>query len=118
MLERLKSVYNRFGYLLFWLTSSILITLVMFQLHATFIALAIVVINNPSLRPTGWNSGTLYGISRALWLILGILWLGWVTFTEGYLGENTLLLPRRGLRLFVIIGSTYLFSYLVLLLLR
>ncbi len=117
MFERLKSVYANIGYLFFWIISTLLITLALFQLHATLIVLALVIIETPSLRPTGWYIGTLYGISRALWLVLGMFWLGWVTFTEGYLREEALLL-KRALRLFIIIGSIYLGSYLILLLLR
>ncbi len=118
MLEWFKSVYTNLIYLLFWLLSAILITLALFQLHATLIALALVIIETPSLRPTGWYIGTLYGVSRALWLILGMFWLGWVTFTEGYLREDADLLKERVFRLSMIIGSIYLLSYLTLLLLR
>ena len=114
----IKSVYNNIIYLLFWIILSILITLALFQLHATLIALTLIIIDIPSLRPTGWSITTIYGLSRALWLILGMFWLGWVTFTEGYLREDIYLLKQRTIRLLIIIGSIYLGSYLILLLLR
>ena len=79
-MERAQLVLSRIGYLIVWLTSAVLITLSLFQVHATLIAIAVNIINNPSLRPVGWSTGSVYGLSRLLWLILGIIWLGWIFF--------------------------------------
>lgn len=114
MLARIKKGSS---YLFSWLGTSFLLTLALFQLHATLIVISLAIVDTPSLRPAGWNTGTLYGLSRAFWLILGSFWLAWVTFTEDYLREEHLL-KRRTIRLLIIIGTIYLGSYLILLLFR
>lgn len=118
MLARIKSIYNNIAYLFVWLASSALLTLALFQLHTTLILIALIIVDSPSLRPTGWNSTTtMYALSRALWLFLGMFWLAWVIFTEEYLREDIRLLKRRAIRLILVIGAFYLVSYLTLLLL-
>ncbi len=116
MVEWIKSVYNNLNYLFFWLISAVLITLTLFQVHATIIAIAVVVVDNPTLRPVGWNTGSIYGLSRLCWLILGIFWLGWVLFTEEYLreGKQFSLLKQRVIRLLIIIIAIYSTCYLIL----
>ena len=119
MLERLQSALSNVSYFVFWVVLAALVTFVGFQIHATLIAISIAVIENPSLRPLGWSMDTTYGLSRVFWLILGIFWLGWVTFTEGYLreGVNQKHLIKRSILLLVIVGVIYGINYLVLLLL-
>jgi hypothetical protein len=119
MLERLKSALSNTSYFVFWIILAALAALVVFQLHATLIAIAIAVIENPGLRPPGWSTDTIYGLSRVFWLILGIFWLGWVMFTEGYLreGVNQKRLLKRSFLVLVFVGVIYGSSYLVLLLL-
>jgi len=113
MLERLKSVFSNIGYFVFWVILAILAGVLIFQLHATLIAISISIIKNPSLRLPGWSMDTTYG------LILGIFWLGWVMFTEGFLreGKNHKRLMKRSLLLLVVVGVIYGLSYLLLLLL-
>jgi len=119
MLERLKSVFSNIGYFVFWVILAILAGVLIFQLHATLIAISISIIKNPSLRLPGWSMDTTYGLSRVFWLILGIFWLGWVMFTEGFLreGKNHKRLMKRSLLLLVVVGVIYGLSYLLLLLL-
>jgi hypothetical protein len=119
MLERLQSALGNISYFVFWIVLAALAAFVAFQIHATLIAIAIAVIENPSLRPSGWSTDTIYGLSRVFWLILGIFWLGWVTFIEGYLreGKNHQLLIKQSTLLLVILGVIYGINYLVLLLL-
>ncbi len=119
MLERIGSTLNRFSYLFVWLVFAILITLTLFQVYATVIAVSLVVIENPTLRPIGWNTSSVHGLGRLLWLILGIFWLGWVMFTEGYLreGRDQQLLKRRTFRLLQIVGITYFVCTIMLYLL-
>jgi len=115
----LRSSFSNLGYLLFWIILVILATLTVFQLHVTLIAISIFVIENPSLRPTGWTSNTTHGLSRVFWLILGILWLGWVMYTEGHLreGKDQQYLVKRSLILLLVLGGIYAACYLLLLLL-
>lgn len=95
-----------------------LVTLTLIQIHATLIAVALVVIDNPSLRPLGWSTATIYGLSRMLWLIMGIIWLGWLMYTLEYLqeGKEYQKLKLRLMQLLGILASVYLSTYLVLLL--
>jgi len=119
MTKWLRSVYSNLGYPIFWVISAVLITLTLFQVHATIIAIAVVVVINPDLRPIGWNTGSVYALSRLFWLILGIIWLGWVMFNESFLREGKQLgiLRLRVTRLFITIVVIYLVCYLIMLLL-
>lgn len=119
MTKWMKSVYNNLGFLILWLISAVLITLTLFQMHGTIIAIAVAVVKNPALRPVGWNTLTVYSLSRLLWVILGVVWLGWVVFNEEFLreGKQLGLLRRRVILLFTTIVVIYLVCYLILLLL-
>jgi len=116
MPPRIKSLIDNLGIYALWLALVILVTIVLFQVHTTLIAIALTVVQNPSLRPPGWNTNTIYGLSRLIWLILGIFWLGWVMFTEGYLseGKRQEVLKKRALRLFLFIAVIYAVCFTVL----
>ncbi|HSF83338.1 MAG TPA: hypothetical protein VLA49_19025 [Anaerolineales bacterium] len=116
MLNWLKSTIDNLNTYAIWLVLAILVTITGFQVHTTLIAVAIRVVQNPSIRPPGWTTNTIYGLSRLIWLILGIFWLGWVMFTEGYLseGKRMEILKTRSLRLLLIIVAIYTSCYLVL----
>ena len=119
MFKRLQPVLAPVGYIVFWLGLGIFATLTAFQIHGTLIAISLAFISNPSLRPLGWSTDTIYALSRVFWLVIGILWLGWVMFTEGYLreGYQRQLLKNRTLRLVIILGATYFACVLILFLL-
>jgi len=119
MLKQLQPVIAKIGYAVFWLVFIVLATLTAFQVHVTLIAVSLAFIENPALRPYGWTTDTVYLLSRVFWLVLGIFWLGWVMFTEGYLreGYQQQLLTHRLIRLAVILGVTYGLSFLILLIL-
>ena len=119
MVERFRSAFINLSYLVIWIILAVLVTFVVFQVHATLIAISIAVIENPAIRPPGWSLDTTYALSRVFWLILGIFWLGWVTFTEGYLreGKDHKLLVKRSTLLLLILGGAYLICFLILLLL-
>jgi hypothetical protein len=119
MRERLRSAFGNLGYFIIWLVLAALAGLTGFQLYATLIAVSIAVIENPSLRPIGWSMDTTYGLSRVFWVVIGILWLGWVMYTEGHLreGKNRQILIKRSLGLLLVLGGIYALSYLLLLLL-
>lgn len=117
MIERIRSIFDVISYIIFWLILDVVVTLTLFQVHATLISIAVVVVDNPSLRPIGWTTGTIYGLSRLLWLILGMCWLGWVIFTFEHLRETKQykILKGRFFRLLLILGAVYFCSYVVLL---
>jgi len=120
MIKRIQPIFAQIGYVIFWLVLVILVTLTAFQVHGTLIAISIAIIANPSLRPLGWSTDTIYALSRVFWLILGIFWLGWVMYTEGYLreGYQRHLLKQRTIRLTVILAVIYGACLLILFLLR
>ncbi len=109
MIQKMRPVFAQIGYAVFWLGLVVLATLTAFQIHVTLVAIALAVIANPSLRPLGWSTDTIYALSRIFWLLLGILWLGWVMFTEGYLreGYQRKLLKKRTIRLTIILAAIY-----------
>ncbi len=117
MSQRLRKTLENLVYVISWLVLVVLATLTGFQIHTTLITLALAAVNNPSLRPSGWTTQTIYGLSRFLWLALGIVWLVWVMFTQEYLSEGKQLqiLRQRIMRLLIMLGITYAVSYLVLL---
>jgi hypothetical protein len=116
MLERIQTTFKTFMNFILWILLAILATLTAFQLHATLIFLAILVIENPSLRPTYWSMDSLHGLGRVLWLVIGVLWLGWVMFTEGYFreGKHLRVLRQRAIRCFLITGGIYLLCVIIL----
>ena len=120
MLKRMQPVLAQVGYIVFWLGLTVLATLTAFQVHGTLIAISLAVIENASLRPLGWSTDTVYALSRVFWLILGIIWLGWIMFTEGYLreGYQRQLLKHRTIRLIIILAVIYAACLLILFLLR
>ena len=119
MAERMKGVFGEFIYLLIWLILAICITFTAFQVHSMLIAVGLFVVNTPAIRPTGWNTPTVYGLSRLLWLILGIFWLVGILYCEADLreGKELQILKIRAIKLFSITGGIYLLSYIVFLLL-
>ena len=120
MIQKMQPFFARLGYAIFWLGLVILATLTAFQVHGTLIVISHAVIQNPSLRPLGWSTNTIYALSRVFWLILGILWLFWVMFTEGYLreGYQRHLLKQRIIRLIIILAAVYGTCLIILFLLR
>lgn len=108
-LSKSKQVGTWLGLYSLWLLLSTLWGVVAFQMQTTLLYLGILVVQTPEIRPTGWNTGTISGINRCTFLILGSLWLGLVVFTEKYLREGreeNRLLARAG-RLLLIIGGLY-----------
>ena len=118
--HNLESKSKRMGALVFlyslWLGLAAFWAVAAFQLQTTLLYIGYLIIENPSLRPTGWNTSTLSGINRCTFLLLGSLWLGLVIFSERYLRESLeedRLLINAG-RLLLIIGGIYGFSVALL----
>jgi hypothetical protein len=102
----LKSI----SFYLFWAILAVLGAVVALQLQITFVYLGLLLIQSP-LRPTGWNTSTISGISRCGYLVFGILWLGLVLYLERYLnaGYTEGRLGLYFIRLTLILGGVYLF---------
>lgn len=83
------------GIVLFWLLLSAMVVLVAFQVHSLVMIGGAWLIESPSLRPYGWSSTTLAGVSSFAYLVLGGITLAIVTYLEQGLSraatENRLL---------------------------
>jgi len=83
---------NRFvwlGYVVSWGLLTLLTAFTAWQAHSATIYLAALLIANPTLRPSGWNSGTLVGVSKLAVLLWGSFWLIAVYYIEYQLREST-----------------------------
>ena len=116
---RTKSILENLSSYILWLVLAVLVTLTLFQVHATIIAVALEAVKNPATRPVGWSTDSVYGFDRLVWLVLGIFWLGWVMYSLEYLreGQKYHLLKGRIIRLLVIMGAIYLVCTILLFLL-
>lgn len=72
-----------------------MVVLVAFQVHSLVMISGAWIIESPTLRPNGWSSTTLSGISSFAYLVLGGFTLAIITFLEQSLSraatENRLL---------------------------
>jgi len=73
----------------------------------------------PAVNKMGWNTSTIHGLGRFLYLVLGILWLLSVVWEESYLREaqRQHLLINRTIRISLILAAVFGSTYLLLLLL-
>ncbi len=119
MLQRVRPILENLGLFGLWVILAAFLVLAAYQVYATLIYVALLAVQNPATRPTGWNTGTIYGLSRFLILVLGSLWLLVVIFLRGYLSDGAMQrqLRSRVLRLLLFIGAIYGVSYGVLFLL-
>jgi len=76
-----------------WLLLSAFTAYTAWQLHLALIYVLTLVIQNPDLRPVGWNTGTVGLWSRLSIFILGGLWLITILFMEQ--GLSTSLKEKR-----------------------
>ena len=121
--QDLRLKFNRVGAFAalygLWLAIVLLWTIVSLYLQRTLLVIGLWVIQSPTLRPTGWSTSTLAGINRCGYLILGVVWLGVVLYTERYLREGMedgVLLVRTGRLLVIIViffGLSLALSFLV-----
>ncbi len=94
------------GYIGAWIGLTILAALTAWQLHITTLYLATLLIDNPALRPRGWSSETLVGVSKLSVLVWGSLWFMLLFYMEYKLREG--LQERRLLRLIWWFGGSLL----------
>lgn len=96
-----------------WLVLAVLAVLAAFQLHATLVYVGLWAVEHTRLGRIGWNSNTILGLSRFLYLVVGALWLLLVAMLEGYLrdGQESGRLGAKVIRLLLGIGLLYGLSY-------
>lgn len=119
MLQRVQHILATLGLYGLWGILAAFAALAAYQVYITLLFLGLLAVENPATRPAGWNTATIYGLSRFLVLVLGALWLLLVLFSEDYLreGARQRQLRARVLRLVLFIGAPYGISYGVLFLL-
>jgi hypothetical protein len=117
--KRVQGFLANLGFYSLWFGLAALGVLVAFQIHATLLFIGLRAVENPAVNRMGWNTSTIHGLSRFLYLVLGAIWLVCVSFLDGYLreGREQQRLMARALRLVLVIGVLYGLSYGVLLLL-
>jgi hypothetical protein len=117
MLQRVRRLLVGLGFYALWGILAALLALAAYQVHVTLLAVGIWVVENPAIRPAGWNTATITGLSRFLILLLGGLWLLLVSLLESYLREGARRhqLRARVVRLMLLIGAVYVVSYAILL---
>ena len=119
MTQRLRDIAENLGHYTVWAILAALLVLALYQLHSTLVYVGLEMVENPSTRPAGWNTGTINGLSRFLFLVLGAVWLVSVSLMERYLatcredGRSWICVGR----LLLIIGAVYGLSYVIVLLL-
>lgn len=102
-----------------WLVTAAVGVALALQIHTLLLTIGLVLIRTPALRPPGWNIYTLHGLSRFLYLVVGLFWLFAIMFLEGYLREAVErdLLKKQTLKLLGALVGSYFVSYLIVLLL-
>ncbi len=107
---------RRLGMYSIWLTLSALAGVAAWYAYLALINLAALAVSNPALRPVGWSTATINGVSKLSIVVLGSLWLIAVSLMEYRLREA--LSEGRVLRQtghFVLaIAIVFLFSYALL----
>jgi hypothetical protein len=116
---RLKEIWSNLGIYGLWAGIAAIGVLAAFQLHATLVYVGLWAVENTIMGRIGWNTSTIQGLSRFLYLVVGALWLFLVAFLEGYLrdGQQGGRLKGKVLRLLLAIGLLYGLSYGLLVLL-
>lgn len=102
-----------------WLGLAVLGVITAFQLHVTLVFFGLRAVEMEAVNKLGWNTSTIGGLSRFLYLVIGALWLVMVLFLEGYLreGQAQHRLKARTAALALSLAGLYILCYLVLLVL-
>lgn len=116
MFQRKQGLFEGVGLFGLWIILAILMALVAFQVHATLIFLGLKAVQYPAMHEVGWNTHTIHGLGRFLTLILGIVWLFFVTMLQESLRNaiRAKKLKSLTLRVISILGGTYLVCIAIL----
>lgn len=84
-----------------WVGLAFLAGVVALQAYSLMIVISWMMIQSEALRPAGWSSVTISGVSRFAVLLAGMGWLGFVAFLESLLRswDKDQLLKQRSIRL-------------------
>lgn len=102
------------GYFLGWLFLAALTAVTVWQAHVTTLYLAAWLIDQPALRPPGWNSSTLVALSKLSVVGWGAFWIIGVYYMDYRLRASTheRRLLRQWLRFLLILGGVLCLLYL------
>ena len=84
---RWRKILHLVGYFAAWGLIAVLLIPTLWQIKTLFLFLALQAINNPSLRPPGWNTETLAAVDKCTTFLVIGAWLILVMFAEGYVRE-------------------------------
>jgi hypothetical protein len=104
------------GYVLLWIALSTLTAFALWQAHVALLYLAALIIENPQLRPVGWSTRSLVGVSKLSILILGSAWLMFTVYLEQSLRNSVIAqrLIKQSVKYGVVIGIFWGMAWLVL----
>ena len=110
MSQRRQDLFEGVGLFGLWVVLAAFMVLVAFQLHATLIFLGLKAVQYPAMHEVGWNTHTIHGLGRFLTLILGIVWLFFVTMLQESLRDalREKRLKNLIVRIVSILGGIYL----------
>lgn len=110
MSQRMQNLFEGVGLFGLWVILAALLALVAFQMHATLIFLGLKAVQFPAMHEVGWNTHTIHGLGRFLTLILGIVWLFFVTMLQESLRDALREKKLKNLlvRIVAILGTIYL----------
>jgi hypothetical protein len=119
MSERIRDILASLRFYGSWALIAALLVVTLYQVHSTLAFVGLQMVKNPATRPAGWNTGTIYGLSRFLFLVLGAVWLVIVMLLEPYLraAVQAHQLWQRVVRLVLATAAILGVNYVVLLLL-
>ena len=69
MKRRVQDALEDLGIYALWVALSALAALTAYQVYGTLLYIGLLVVDNPKLRPPGWNTATIHGLSRFLVLL-------------------------------------------------
>jgi hypothetical protein len=118
--QRIGDALKDLGIYVLWVALSALAALTAYQAYGTLLYVGLLIVDSPNLRPPGWNTATIHGLSRFLVLVLGMCWLLAVSLMINYLREGVVQrrLWRRVLWSVLSLGAVYCASYLALVILQ
>lgn len=83
----IRNIIATLGYFGAWGLIAVLLVPALMQVKTLLVFIALLIINNETLRPPGWNTDTLVGVDKCTTFLAIGTWLFVVMFAERYLRE-------------------------------
>jgi len=94
-------------YLAAWILTAALLVLMLSQIKALLLYLALLLIENDNLRPPGWNSSTIVAVDKCTTFLAVVTWLIGVMYASDHIREGLQegrFWPQTGRMLLLIFG--------------